>query len=130
MLSHDVAKQLYDYIRCHWHLAADDDADSPLDELRRSAMLQGPIGQSAGPWYAVYCRGAVTKNSMGVKIEHARCRYVLAAAEVAYKLWEQAVNPQTDLPEELRRYVVNHEQVFWFCGGLELVMVDFVVPSS
>lgn len=57
MLSHDVAAQLYEYIRRHWHLATDDDADSPLDELRRSAMLQGPVSQSAGPWYTFYCRG-------------------------------------------------------------------------
>lgn len=32
VLSHEVAKQLYEYIRRHWHLAADDDADSPLDD--------------------------------------------------------------------------------------------------
>ena len=130
VLSHDVAKQLYEYIRRHWHLAADDDADSPLDDLRRSAMLQGPVGQSAGPWYAVYCRGQAAKNSFGVKIEQARCRYVLASAEVACKLWEEAVNPQTDLPHELRRYAISHEQALRFCGGLELVMVDFVVPDQ
>lgn len=130
VLSHDVAKQLYEYFRRHWHLATDEDADSPLDDLRRSAMLQGPVSESAGPWYAVHCLGQVAKNSMGKKIEQARCRYVLASAEIACKLWEEAVNPQTDLPEELRRYVVSHEQVFRFCGGLELVMVDFLVPSS
>lgn len=130
VLCHDVAKQLYEYIRRYWHLVTDDDADNPLDELRRSVMLQGPVSQSAGPWYAVYCRGQVAKNSLGVKIEQARCRYVLASAEVACKLWEEAVNPQADLPEELRRYVVSHEQVFRFCGGLELVMVDFVVPGN
>jgi hypothetical protein len=130
VLSHDVAAQLYEYIRRHWHLAADDDADSPLDDLRQSAMLQGPVSQSAGPWYAVYCQGQVAKNNMGMKIEQARCRYVLAAAEVACKLWEEAVNPQAHLPEGLRRYVVSHEQVFRFCGGLELVMVDFVVPEQ
>ena len=130
VLSDDVAKQLYEYIRQHWHLATDDDADSPLDDLHRSAMLQGPVSQSAGPWYAVYCRGAVAKNSMGVKIEQARCRYVLAAAVVACKLWKDVVNPQTDLPEDLRRYVVRHEQVFRFSGGLELAMVDFVTHDQ
>lgn len=126
MLSHDVAKQLYDYIRRHWHLATDDEADDPLDNLRRSAMLQGPVGQSAGPWYAVYCRGQVAKNSIGEKIEQARCRYVLAAAEVVCKLCEDATNPQTDLPEELRRYAISHEQVFRFSGGVELCMVAFL----
>jgi hypothetical protein len=65
-------------------------------------MLRGPVGQSAGPWYAVYCRGQVAKNSLGKKIEQARCRYVLASAEIAYSLWEDAINPQTDLPDELR----------------------------
>lgn len=92
-------------------------------------MLQGPVSQSAGPWHTVYCWGQVAKNSVGVKIEQAGCRYVLASAEAACKLWEEAVNPQTNLPEELRPYVVSHEQVFRFCGGLELVMVDFVVPE-
>lgn len=130
VLSLDVAKQLYEYIRRNWHLAADDDADSPLDDLRRSAVLQGPVGQSAGPWYAVYCRGQVAKNSLGEKIEQARCRYVLAAAEIACTLWEEATNPQTDLPDELRSYAISHEQVFRFCGGLEFVMIDFIIPSS
>ena len=130
VLSHDVAAQLYEYIRRHWHLAIDDEADDPLDDLRRSAMLQGPVGQSAGPWYAVYCRGQVAKNSLGERIEQARCRYVLASAEIACSLWEDAVNPQTDLPNELRRYAISHEQVLRFCGGLELMMVDFIVPSS
>lgn len=130
VLSHEVAKQLYEYIRRHWHLVTDDEVENPLDNLRRSAMLQGPVGKSAGPWYAVYCRGQVAKNGIGEKIEQARCRHVLASAEITCSLWEEAVNPQADVPEELRRYVVSHEQVFRFCGGLELVMVDFVVPSS
>lgn len=130
VLSRDVAAQLYDYIRRHWHLATDDEADDPLDDLRRSAMLQGPVGQSAGPWYAVYCRGQVARNSLGEKIEQARCRYVLASAEIACSLWEDAVNPQTNLPDELRRYAISHEQVFRFAGGLELCMVDFVARST
>jgi hypothetical protein len=93
-------------------------------------MLQGPVGQSAGSWYAVYCRGQVAKNSIGEKIEQARCRYVLAAAEITCKLWEEATNPQTALPDELRRYAISHEQVFRLCGGLESVMIDFIIPTS
>jgi len=130
VLSHEVAKQLYEYIRRHWHLVTDDDAENPLDDLRRSPMLQRPAADTAGPWYAVHCQGVVAKNSQGIKIEQARCRYVLAAAEIGCKLWEEAVNPQSDLPDELRRYAISHEQALRFCGGLELVMVDFVVPEQ
>lgn len=129
VLCHDVAKQLYEYIRRHWHLATDEDAENPLDDLRRSAMLQGPVNQSAGPWYAVHCQGIVAKSSKGTKIEQARCRYVFAAAEIGCKLWEEATNPQSDLPDELRRYAISHEQALRFCGGLELVMADFVCSS-
>lgn len=130
VLSQDVAAQLYEYIRRHWHLVSDDDVKNPLDELRRSPMLQRPAADSAGPWYAVHCQGVVAKNSRGKKIEQARCRYVFAAAEIACKLWEEAVNPQADLPDELRRYAISHEEVFRFCGGLELAMVDLVTPAS
>jgi GR25 family glycosyltransferase involved in LPS biosynthesis len=98
VLSHEVAAQLYEYIRRHWHLATDDEANDPLDDLRRSAMLQGPVGQSAGPWYAVYCRGQVAKNSIGEKIEQARCRYVLAAAEITCKLWEEQLTRKPSCP--------------------------------
>lgn len=40
VLSQDVAAQLYEYIRRHWHLATDDEADDPLDDLRRSGARQ------------------------------------------------------------------------------------------
>ena len=132
VLSQDVAAQLYEYIRRdgHWHLVADDELADPIDDLRRSCMLQGPVGASAGPWYAVACKGQVAKNSEADKIELGRYRHVFASAEIAYNLWNDATDPRTDLPERLRQYVLAHELVFRFGGGLEMVMADFIMPSQ
>jgi hypothetical protein len=131
-ISHELAAPLYEYIRrpAHWPLSADEDAANPLDNLRRSCMLQGPVGSSAGPWYAVTCKGEVARDSIGGKIEYGRYRYVFASAEITNNLWIDATNANTDLPERLRQYVLKHELVFRFGGGLEMVMADFVTPSQ
>ena len=127
-ISHEIAVPLYDYIRrdAHWHLVADDALADPINDLRRSCMLQGPVGASAGPWYAIASKGQVAKDSDGEKIELGRYRYVFASAEIAYNLWNDAINQSTDLPKCLRQYVLAHELVFRCCGGLEIVMSNFV----
>lgn len=131
-ISHEIAAPLYDYIRRdgHWHLVTDDELADPIDDLRRSCMLQGPVGASAGPWYAVASRGQVAKDSEGDKIELGRYRYVFASAEIAYNLWNDATNSSTDMPERLRQYVLTHQLLFRCAGGLEMVMADFVTPSN
>lgn len=130
-ISHEIAAPLYEYIRRngHWHLVANDELADPIDDLRRSRMLQGPVGASAGPWYAVASKGQVAKDSEGDKIELGRYRYVFASAEIAYNLWTEATDANTDLPERLRQYVLAHELVFRFGGGLEMVMADFITSN-
>lgn len=124
----DIAVPLLYYIRRpeHWHLPADEDSDDPLENLRRSCILQGQLEDNDGVWYSTYSRGSVAKGHEAGKIELGRFRFVFAAAAITVKLWEDATDPNSDLPDRLRQYVLSHALVFRHAGGIELAMCDFI----
>lgn len=99
------------------------------DGLCRSCILQGLVSASAGPWYAVACKVQIAKDSEGDKIKLGRYHYVFASAEISYNLWNDATKGNTDMPERLRQYMLAHELVFRFGGGMEMVMADSITSN-